>query len=139
MMADVKRLEIPEPIGRLGEAFREAGHELYLVGGSHCGRSQFGLLVINKAQGKLPACIILEDDKSCGKEEEGKQERTDNGLASARKRRDNDVSRSDKDVAVRRDTPDAKSAAGWGRNAVPPLYFFVWLPPAVSPVITASP
>ncbi len=33
MMADVKRLEIPEPIGRLGEAFREAGHELYLVGG----------------------------------------------------------------------------------------------------------
>ncbi|HEV2091921.1 MAG TPA: HD domain-containing protein [Rubrobacter sp.] len=33
MMADVKKLEIPEPIGRLGEAFREAGHELYLVGG----------------------------------------------------------------------------------------------------------
>src|SRR5918995_901727 len=33
MMADVKRLEIPEPIGRLGEAFRDAGHELYLVGG----------------------------------------------------------------------------------------------------------
>jgi len=34
MMTNVKRLEIPEPLGRLGEAFREAGHELYLVGGS---------------------------------------------------------------------------------------------------------
>src|SRR5215216_1475925 len=34
MMTDVKRLEIPEPLERLGEAFREAGHELYLVGGS---------------------------------------------------------------------------------------------------------
>ena len=33
MMADVKNLEIPKPIGRLGEAFRDAGHELYLVGG----------------------------------------------------------------------------------------------------------
>ena len=33
MMTDVKRLEVPEPLGRLGEAFREAGHELYLVGG----------------------------------------------------------------------------------------------------------
>jgi poly(A) polymerase len=33
MMADVKNLEIPEPILRLGGAFREAGHELYLVGG----------------------------------------------------------------------------------------------------------
>lgn len=33
MMADVKKLEIPGPIGRLGEAFRDAGHELYLVGG----------------------------------------------------------------------------------------------------------
>src|SRR5918998_4954099 len=33
MMADVKKLEIPGPIGRLGEAFRGAGHELYLVGG----------------------------------------------------------------------------------------------------------
>ena len=32
-MADVKKLEIPGPIGRLGEAFRDAGHELYLVGG----------------------------------------------------------------------------------------------------------
>ena len=33
MMADVEKLEIPGPIGRLGEAFRGAGHELYLVGG----------------------------------------------------------------------------------------------------------
>ena len=33
MMADVKKLEVPGPIGRLGEAFRDAGHELYLVGG----------------------------------------------------------------------------------------------------------
>jgi poly(A) polymerase len=33
MMAHVERLEIPEPIGRLGETFRDAGHELYLVGG----------------------------------------------------------------------------------------------------------
>src|SRR5215203_3052493 len=33
MMTDVKRLEVSEPLGRLGEAFREAGHELYLVGG----------------------------------------------------------------------------------------------------------
>src|SRR5215218_9190688 len=33
MMADVKKLEVPEPLVRLGEAFREAGHELYLVGG----------------------------------------------------------------------------------------------------------
>ncbi|WP_166173121.1 HD domain-containing protein [Rubrobacter tropicus] len=33
MMADVKKLEIPEPVVRLGEAFRGAGHELYLVGG----------------------------------------------------------------------------------------------------------
>ncbi|MDQ3863208.1 MAG: CCA tRNA nucleotidyltransferase [Actinomycetota bacterium] len=32
-MADVRKLEIPEPLSRLGEAFREAGHELYLVGG----------------------------------------------------------------------------------------------------------
>src|SRR5215213_6975404 len=32
-MADVKRLEVPEPLPRLGEAFREAGRELYLVGG----------------------------------------------------------------------------------------------------------
>ena len=33
MMTDVKKLEVPEPILRLGEAFREVGHELYLVGG----------------------------------------------------------------------------------------------------------
>jgi poly(A) polymerase len=33
MMADVKSLDVPEPLGRLGEGFREAGHELYLVGG----------------------------------------------------------------------------------------------------------
>ncbi|CAA9408951.1 CCA tRNA nucleotidyltransferase [uncultured Rubrobacteraceae bacterium] len=32
-MAEIKRLEVPEPLPRLGEAFREAGHELYLVGG----------------------------------------------------------------------------------------------------------
>ena len=32
-MADVKKLQVPEPLVRLGEAFREAGHELYLVGG----------------------------------------------------------------------------------------------------------
>jgi poly(A) polymerase len=33
MMADVERLDVPEPLARLGEGFREAGHELYLVGG----------------------------------------------------------------------------------------------------------
>jgi poly(A) polymerase len=33
MMADVKKLEVPDPLERLGGAFREAGHELYLVGG----------------------------------------------------------------------------------------------------------
>ena len=33
MMADVKKLEVPKPILRLGGAFRDAGHELYLVGG----------------------------------------------------------------------------------------------------------
>jgi poly(A) polymerase len=33
MMTDVKKLDIPEPLVRLGEAFREAEHELYLVGG----------------------------------------------------------------------------------------------------------
>src|SRR4028118_2366078 len=33
MMTDLKKLEAPEPLVRLGEAFREAGHELYLVGG----------------------------------------------------------------------------------------------------------
>ncbi|MGH3089426.1 MAG: HD domain-containing protein [Rubrobacteraceae bacterium] len=29
----MKKIEVPEPLSRLGEAFREAGHELYLVGG----------------------------------------------------------------------------------------------------------
>ena len=33
MMAGIKKLEVPEPLVRLGEAFREAEHELYLVGG----------------------------------------------------------------------------------------------------------
>src|SRR5918993_3038600 len=33
MMADIKKLEVPESLSRLGEAFRDAGHELYLVGG----------------------------------------------------------------------------------------------------------
>src|SRR5919202_2386683 len=33
MMTDVRRLQVPDPLERLGEAFREAGHELYLVGG----------------------------------------------------------------------------------------------------------
>ena len=33
MMADIKKLEVPRPLSRLGEAFSEAGHELYLVGG----------------------------------------------------------------------------------------------------------
>jgi poly(A) polymerase len=33
MMADMKKLEVPEPLSRLGEAFTEAGHELHLVGG----------------------------------------------------------------------------------------------------------
>src|ERR671921_1323809 len=32
-MNDAKRLEVPEPLLPLGKAFREAGHELYLVGG----------------------------------------------------------------------------------------------------------
>src|ERR671921_2427629 len=32
-MNDVKKLEVPEPLLPVGEAFREAGHELYLVGG----------------------------------------------------------------------------------------------------------
>ena len=32
-MTDVKKLQVPDPLVRLGEAFREAGHELYLVGG----------------------------------------------------------------------------------------------------------
>jgi poly(A) polymerase len=33
MMTDVKKLQVPDPLERLGEVFREAGHELYLVGG----------------------------------------------------------------------------------------------------------
>jgi poly(A) polymerase len=33
MMTDVKTLQVPDPLERLGEAFRDAGHELYLVGG----------------------------------------------------------------------------------------------------------
>ena len=32
-MADIRKLEVPGPLSRLGEAFGEAGHELYLVGG----------------------------------------------------------------------------------------------------------
>ncbi len=33
MMADVKSIEVPRPLRSLGEAFEEAGHELYIVGG----------------------------------------------------------------------------------------------------------
>jgi poly(A) polymerase len=33
MLTYVDKLEVPEPLSRLGGAFREAGHELYLVGG----------------------------------------------------------------------------------------------------------
>jgi poly(A) polymerase len=33
MMTDVKKLQVPDTLERLGEAFREAEHELYLVGG----------------------------------------------------------------------------------------------------------
>src|SRR5215204_3793770 len=33
MMADIKKLEVPGSLSGLGEAFRDAGHELYLVGG----------------------------------------------------------------------------------------------------------
>src|SRR5215212_151635 len=32
-MNDIEKLEVPEPLLPIGEAFREAGHELYLVGG----------------------------------------------------------------------------------------------------------
>ncbi len=32
-MADLKKIEVPKPLSDLGEAFGEAGHELYLVGG----------------------------------------------------------------------------------------------------------
>ena len=33
VMNDEKKLEVPEPLLPVGKAFREAGHELYLVGG----------------------------------------------------------------------------------------------------------
>ncbi|MDQ3286589.1 MAG: CCA tRNA nucleotidyltransferase, partial [Actinomycetota bacterium] len=33
MMTEVKSIEVPGPLGRLGETFKEAEHELYLVGG----------------------------------------------------------------------------------------------------------
>ncbi len=33
MMTDVKSVKVPEPLERLGESFRGAGHDLYLVGG----------------------------------------------------------------------------------------------------------
>jgi poly(A) polymerase len=33
MMTGAKRLDVPKPLARLGEAFRAQGHELYLVGG----------------------------------------------------------------------------------------------------------
>src|ERR687893_3034328 len=33
MMTEVKKLQVPDPLERLGEAFREDGHEFYLVGG----------------------------------------------------------------------------------------------------------
>jgi poly(A) polymerase len=33
MMTEVKKLDVPRPLARLGEEFRDAGHELYLVGG----------------------------------------------------------------------------------------------------------
>jgi poly(A) polymerase len=33
MMADATKLRVPEPLEHLGEAFRGAGHELFLVGG----------------------------------------------------------------------------------------------------------
>jgi poly(A) polymerase len=33
MMTGVKSIEVPEPLGRLGERFSKAGYELYLVGG----------------------------------------------------------------------------------------------------------
>jgi len=32
-MTDVKKLDVPAPLRHLGESFRDAGHELYLVGG----------------------------------------------------------------------------------------------------------
>ena len=33
MMTGVKSINVPKPLVRLGERFKEAGHELYLVGG----------------------------------------------------------------------------------------------------------
>ncbi|MCA1740813.1 MAG: RNA nucleotidyltransferase, partial [Actinobacteria bacterium] len=33
MMTEVESINVPEPLGRLGERFREAGYDLYLVGG----------------------------------------------------------------------------------------------------------
>ncbi|MGI9049603.1 MAG: HD domain-containing protein [Rubrobacteraceae bacterium] len=33
MMTEVKSIRVPRALGRLGEAFRETGHELYVVGG----------------------------------------------------------------------------------------------------------
>ena len=33
MMTEIKNVQVPRALGRLGEAFREAEHELYLVGG----------------------------------------------------------------------------------------------------------
>src|SRR5919202_5787005 len=33
MMTEVRSINVPEPLVRLGEAFKEAGYELYLVGG----------------------------------------------------------------------------------------------------------
>jgi poly(A) polymerase len=32
-MTEVKRISVPKPLSSLGESFKEAGHELYLVGG----------------------------------------------------------------------------------------------------------
>jgi poly(A) polymerase len=33
VVADIEKLEVPAPLSRLGDAFEEGGHELYLVGG----------------------------------------------------------------------------------------------------------
>jgi poly(A) polymerase len=33
MMTEVEKIYVPKPLGRLGERFKEAGRELYLVGG----------------------------------------------------------------------------------------------------------
>src|ERR671912_1172663 len=50
MMADIEKLEVPEPLSRLGEAFREAGHELYLVGGVVRGALLLGSDTATEAQ-----------------------------------------------------------------------------------------